>query len=942
MKQKPTYQELEKELKEFRTTNLLIEKSPIVRFLWKNQEGWPVEHVSENVKNIFGYTADDFLSGKINYSEILYPDDAQRVGDEVSSQSKIDNYSIKHEPYRIISKTGEIKWLNDITLIRRNETNKITHFEGIILDITKQKETEIKIQLRETYLAELIKINDISFKSHSNADLQKFVEIIGKVANASRTYVFKNHRNQNNELLLSQVAEYVADGIKPELDNPDLQNLNYNDWVPRWEKILKSGGMIRGKVASFPEKERYLLEPQGIISLVVIPIFVDNTYWGFLGFDNCVDNNEWNDIDIKYFTIATKRLEHSIEIAAKQKSLDIENKRFKITMDAMNSGVYVIDMFNHKLLFLNKFFVDLFGDKTGEKCYKALRGLDEPCKFCSNSNSLEKNKNSNKTHVWEAQNEISKRWYQHRDHEIDWVDGRTVRMGEAIDITDQIEANKQIRMHSQFVKTTSQSVLIADLEENIIFVNEALLKTGGFDHQNEIIGKSTDAFTDEQGVIKLKQEILPSIFEKGYYNGELNFRKKDNTIYLGEISCSFIPNKTGEPEFFVAMFNDITGRKQVEKDLILAKEKAEESNRLKSAFINNMSHEIRTPLNGINGFLELLLDSNYEVEDKKEYIDIIKTSSDRLITTVTDIMEISKIEAGLLDLSEKEVTVNGIFNEIFNSFSIDAKEKNLSLKQIPSLSDNEAKIFIDNQKLTGILTNLIKNAIKFTNSGSVTFGYKLKADILEFYVKDTGIGIPKNRQQAIFNRFEQADIEDTRVYEGSGLGLAIAKSYVEVMGGKIWLNSKEGVGTEFTFTIPYKTKSQLPIANNQLPTAKKSLKSLTVLIVEDEKVNNQFFEIIFKNTFKHIIYVETGQTAIDGCKNNPEIDLILMDIKMPVMNGYTATREIRKFNKDVIIIAQTAFGMAGDKRKAIEAGCNDYITKPIDKDQLLKMIKLNF
>jgi len=259
---------------------------------------------------------------------------------------------------------------------------------------------------------------------------------------------------------------------------------------------------------------------------------------------------------------------------------------------------------------------------------------------------------------------------------------------------------------------------------------------------------------------------------------------------------------------------NITDSKQAEEDLIAAKEKAEESNRLKTAFLNNMSHEIRTPLNGITGFLGLLQEPDIEKKDRQQYFDIINKSSHRLITTVTDIIEISKIEAGLIEVIVNKVSVNEMLNELYDFFSLEANKKGLNLMQFPSLSDDKSIVLCDNNKLNGILTNLVKNAIKFTNKGSVTFGYNLTSDsesgsLIQFYVKDTGIGIPKNRKQAIFNRFEQADIEDTKVFEGSGLGLAIAKSYVEMLGGKIWVKTEESVGSEFMFTIPYKTKNNI-------------------------------------------------------------------------------------------------------------------------------------
>ena len=435
---------------------------------------------------------------------------------------------------------------------------------------------------------------------------------------------------------------------------------------------------------------------------------------------------------------------------------------------------------------------------------------------------------------------------------------------------------------------------------------------------------------------------------KDFYQKNLLTTKQNEISLINQNLESKINARTKQlREHNSKLINEIGKRKVIERELISAKEKAEESNRLKTAFLNNMSHEIRTPLNGITGFIALLQDPNLEDEDKQKYFNIINISSNRLITTVTDIVEISKIEVGLIEVSVKEVSINEMLNELYNLFSSEASKKGLDLIQLPSLSDDESIVLSDYDKLNGILTKLVKNAIKFTNKGSVSFGYNIVTSsqsepLIQFFVKDTGIGIPKDRQQAIFNRFEQSDVGDTRAFEGSGLGLAIAKSYVEMLDGEIWLKTEENIGSEFMFTIPYKKNTNIIKKEEQHTKSKnkqESLKDLTVLIAEDEIINSQFFEAAFKNVFKQIIYVETGQQAIEACKDNPEIDLVLMDIKMPVMNGYTATRKIREFNKDIIIIAQTAFGLEGDREKIIEAGCNDYIAKPINKNKLLEMIE---
>ncbi len=387
---------------------------------------------------------------------------------------------------------------------------------------------------------------------------------------------------------------------------------------------------------------------------------------------------------------------------------------------------------------------------------------------------------------------------------------------------------------------------------------------------------------------------------------------------------------------------EINKHKTTSINLLKAKEKAEESDRLKSAFLSNMSHEIRTPMSGILGFSNLLKDPGLSAIKKHEFTNIIQKNSYRLLNTINDLVDISKIEAGQMKVSNSETHLNQLLDELYAFFAPEANSKGLTLTTLPMLSFDGFTIFTDNNKLHGILTNLIKNAIKYTEKGRITFGYFQEDNFIKFFVKDTGIGVPKDRQQAIFNRFEQADIEDTKVLEGSGLGLAIAKAYVEMLGGRLWMTSEEGKGSNFMFTVPYEKKTVQKTDPGPKPTQKFQTEiisaNLVALVAEDEEVGTLYLKAILQNMFRKIIYVKTGKEAIEICKDNPEIDIVLMDIKMPVMNGYEATREIRKFNKGLIIIAQTAFAQSGDKKKALKAGCDDYISKPIRRGELLDMI----
>jgi hypothetical protein len=288
-----------------------------------------------------------------------------------------------------------------------------------------------------------------------------------------------------------------------------------------------------------------------------------------------------------------------------------------------------------------------------------------------------------------------------------------------------------------------------------------------------------------------------------------------------------------------------------------------------------------------------------------------------------------------------ESNINDKIDFIYKFFKPEIETKELQFLSKKGLNSKEAIIKTDNEKVYSILTNLVKNAIKFTNKGSVEFGYERKGEYLEFFVKDTGIGIPRKQLELIFERFRQGSDSLTREYEGSGLGLSISRSYLEMLGGKIWVESEEGEGSIFYFTIPYNPVSGDIISTSPIKPDKVPLKNLKILIVEDDEISHFLLTRTLREISNKISHAVTGYESVEVCRNNPDFDLVLMDIRMPGMDGLEATRQIRLFNNDVIIIAQTAFAFPGDKEKAIESGCNDYITKPIKKTLLYELINKN-
>jgi hypothetical protein len=373
--------------------------------------------------------------------------------------------------------------------------------------------------------------------------------------------------------------------------------------------------------------------------------------------------------------------------------------------------------------------------------------------------------------------------------------------------------------------------------------------------------------------------------------------------------------------------------------------KAQMADRLKSAFLANMSHEIRTPMNGILGFADLLKNPDLNGDQMKGYIEIIEKSGARMLNIINDIVDISKIESGLMVLDQKESNVNEQIEFIYNFFKPEVEAKGMTITYATALTSEEAIVKTDREKLFAILTNLVKNAIKFTAKGSIQLGYLKKGEHLEFFVKDTGIGIPKERLTAIFERFVQADISNNMAHQGAGLGLAITSAYVEMLGGKIWVESEEGIGSTFYFTLPYHrvVKEILPSGKMARPTViEPYARKLKVLIVEDDHVSELLISKEIEKFSREILRVQSGIDAVEMCRNHPDIELVLLDIRLPELNGYEVVRQIRQFNKALIVIAQTAYGLSGDREKALIAGCNDYLSKPIKNLELVAMVQKYF
>lgn len=489
-----------------------------------------------------------------------------------------------------------------------------------------------------------------------------------------------------------------------------------------------------------------------------------------------------------------------------------------------------------------------------------------------------------------------------------------------------------------------------------------------FNHENEdeTIAIHPDDFTDKQFTF-LNQLIVsaqPSILNEsstlilpGFWNEETTVnrvisipaftnKKLSGLLIMGNAEDDYTEETIAIGQRFINMFALGLYRLKAEETLQDAKSKAEESDRLKSLFLSNMSHEIRTPMNAIVGFAEMLQDTDLNREQKNRFLDVIIKSGDNLLRLINDIIDISKIEAGQLKFDYSDCLVNEMISDLETYFKQElVRQKKPHLNMYVQLGHPESDFALqtDCTRLKQILNNLIGNAIKFTDDGFIEFGYRIKAGNIEFFVRDSGIGIAADKQKLIFERFGQVQEAISRNLSGTGLGLTISKNLVEMLGGELWVDSIPGEGSTFFFNLPLRlgtkhTANAKLVVGDDLRQAF-DLKGKKILIVEDVDTNYFYLSSLLKKMNSEIIRANNGLKAVELAKEDASIDLILMDIELPVLDGYKATQEIKKFRPELPIIAQTAFAMMGERERSREAGCNDYIAKPIRKEELISTLR---
>ncbi len=518
--------------------------------------------------------------------------------------------------------------------------------------------------------------------------------------------------------------------------------------------------------------------------------------------------------------------------------------------------------------------------------------------------------------------------------------------------SDQIALAIERRRHQDHIRSTQERqrrvfesspdpMIVVDPNAMILDFNSAFLESLSIE-RNVAFGEKIFRFISRDDWRKAITDFRDT-WDKGYLkNMEYKVVRPDGVMFDAEVSSGAMYTSDGKPESMVLIVKNISERKEAERKLLEAKYKAEESDRLKTAFLSNMSHEIRTPMNAIVGFSDLLTDEGLSQEERRDFIAQINQGADDLMRLIDDIIDIAKIEAGQVNLHIAECFIRDLYKELHLMYIQNLKRSGKEHVKLQIQWDwpyTELAIYTDPFRLKQILVNLLSNAVKFTEEGEIVLGLEEHKDGILFYVKDSGIGIREEKQRVIFDRFMQGHENKTKLYGGTGLGLAISKNLTEILGGEIGVRSKSGDGATFWFILPrnevplkYEAALRTPVSDDRNWNGKK------LLIAEDDHSNYYFLFEALKETGVEILWSKDGEETLEVFRENEDLDLVLMDINLPYINGYECTRVIKKERPDLPVIAQTAYAMSGERKISKEAGCDDYLAKPIKVADLLETL----
>jgi PAS domain S-box-containing protein len=846
-----------------------------------------IRYKSDNIKTLFGYEPEELIGKPWHTTVAQY--DKQRLEKVLFKIIQTKEYSEKVEFYYLASNGNHIP-------VELTATNKFDnpYINGVLInyhDISMRQNFELELKASES------KYRLLAESAHHLIILHDL----------SGTIKYINHFG---EKILGFKKEQI-------IGTPIQQFLNPEEIEEQSTMIKKAlNGEIKNHTTSFkienPESNQTIY-----LRMIANPVYREKKITEILV-------TAYNVTDIKI---------------AEQKLIESE-KKYRILIENQTDLIIKYDK-DLKVSYASPNYFKTFGLKEDEVINKSFAHLihEEDLELAMNSIHTTIDSGKETTHEVKVKTPHGWRWFAWSLNRLDHEESKEIEIiAVGRDITDRKETQEQLKNSEEKFRgaflTSPDAVTVTKLNGEYVEVNNGFERITGYTKE-EVIGKTANDINIWVNTVD-REKLVTQLKEKGIVeNMETSLRLKDGTLIPALLSAKFIylNNET----HILIVTREIRERKKMEEDLRRAKELAEASNRLKTEFLHNMSHEIRSPMNGIIGFSRMLTKKGISDKKQEYYTKIIQNSSYQLLKIIDDILEISTLETKQLKAENQPLNLNDFLLEQFSIFNLKAQENKLHLYLNKNLKDKQSEIMIDKVKLGKVVSNLVENAIRYTNKGNIEIGYTIEDQNLSIYVKDTGIGIPKEKQKLIFERFSQGEDQISKKSGGLGLGLSISKENAELMGGTILVESEFGKGSTFTLQVPY-----LPVEQNIPELDISDKKIFNILIVEDDETNFMFYEALLEEELDFpykLKHAYDGQEAIDLCSSNNTFDLILMDIKLPRVNGYDATRIIKSTHPQIPIIAQTAYTIATRSDKFKNAKFDAFLDKPIDKEQLISLIK---
>lgn len=826
----------------------------------------------------YGYSRDEFL--KMTLKDIGPQEDIPRLMTDVEKSSEI---VMQSGEWRCLTKNGQLRNVEIISHAVEFHGRKARHV--MVRDITERKRAEEALRQSEMkYRSIFENVSDVFFQLNTRLRILELTPSVYGLLGYTREELIGKKIN---------ALEKDVDKIRPA-----TRQLLEKGYLNNYEMSIKDKS---GEWKYLSLNARLVCATNGT------PLYVDGAFRDMT---------------------ARKLIEDN---------LDESEERFRTLFEQNRSVMLLVDPISVQIIDANKAAEEFYGWSHEELLNKSLKEIrvsdeSEPPQSLIQS-SLEQEK-------FETVHRIANGSLRNVEVYISKfnIRGKPILHSIIFDITEKKKAERMSLLLGRGIEQSPVTIVITDKNGDIEYVNPKFTEVTGYTRA-EALGKNPRILQSKYHDREYYEELWKTILSGQNWVGELRNKKKNGDIYWENALISPITDEKGNIINFVAIKEDITEKKKILEELINAKNKAEESDNLKTAFLNNISHEIRTPMNAIVGFAKFINDPGITDDRRKQFSEIIEQSSRQLMSIITDIIQIATIESGQEKLNLTEFEVNDILRMLKEQFSINSRSDEFELIISPIPEDRNTFLFSDQVKLIQVLTNLINNAIKFTSKGYVKFGYELKKDYIQFVVEDTGIGIASEYHDVIFDRFRQVDHALSRRYGGSGLGLSIAKAYVELMGGKIWLESEPGKGTIFYFTLPRRDMN--PGNDNSEPVVEEPYRfsrRIRVLVAEDIDTNYLLLQHILPHFNADLIRAVNGEEAVGLCKSEAP-DIVLMDIKMPKMDGYEATKRIKNYCPTMPVIALTAYFSVIDRQKAFECGCDDFISKPIEASMLFAKMR---